>query len=379
MKSLLILALTTALLAAQEDQLDSDRASNTIILNENAVQNLAIQTELVEETDFETSIFAVGRIEEIPERKAVLSTRIPGRIVSIDVFVGDLVEEGQVLARIESRQPGNPPPTIKLVAPRSGFVTNSHITLGQPVDPESELMDISDRNVLWAVAQVPEQEASLIKVGTVARIHIPALGDQVFTSQLIRYGISADRETSSLEGIFALEDPEHQLRPGMRAEFSLITSIRKNVLAIPRESIQGSLTDRYVFVKDFELENAFLRAPVTLGEQNDRFAEVITGLFPGDEVVTNGSYALSFAGDGNGPSLKEALDAAHGHEHNEDGSEIEEQEKTNPDDHDHDHDEHLDGGKNRSTSSWILWWALSATLLAVVFGQLFWNQKRNSH
>jgi len=44
-------------------------------------------------------------------------------------------------------------------------------------------------------------------------------------------------------------------------------------------------------------------------------------LFPGDEVVTQGAYPLSFAGKG-GISLKEALDAAHGHEHNEDGSEM---------------------------------------------------------
>lgn len=375
MKPLLTLALSTTLLLAQEGALDSDRIDNTIILNENAVQNLAIKTEVVEETDFETSIFAVGRIEEIPERKAVLSTRIPGRIVSIDVYVGDLVQEGQVLARIESRQPGNPPPTIKLVAPRAGFVTDSHIKLGQPVDPESELMDISDRDVLWAVAQVPEQEASLIKVGTIARIVVPALGDQVFTSELIRYGISADRETSSLEGIFQIEDPKHQLRPGMRTEFSLITSTRKNVLSVPRESIQGSLSDRFVFIKDFEIENAFLRAPVTLGEQNDRFSEVISGLFPGDEVVTNGSYALSFAGGGNGPSLKEALDAAHGHEHNEDGSEkTGEHNEEAADDHD-DHD-HGDGSK--AASPLVLWWAIAATVLAVVMGQLFWNQKRNA-
>jgi hypothetical protein len=42
---------------------------------------------------------------------------------------------------------------------------------------------------------------------------------------------------------------------------------------------------------------------------------------PADEVVTRGVYSLSFAGGGS-ISLKEALDAAHGHEHAEDGSEL---------------------------------------------------------
>ena len=40
----------------------------------------------------------------------------------------------------------------------------------------------------------------------------------------------------------------------------------------------------------------------------------------GDEVVTKGAYSIAFAG--RAVSLKEALDAAHGHPHNEDGSEM---------------------------------------------------------
>ena len=42
----------------------------------------------------------------------------------------------------------------------------------------------------------------------------------------------------------------------------------------------------------------------------------------GDEVITTGSYGLNHVGGASGMSLKEVLDAAHGHEHNEDGSEM---------------------------------------------------------
>jgi hypothetical protein len=56
---------------------------------------------------------------------------------------------------------------------------------------------------------------------------------------------------------------------------------------------------------------------------NDRMVEIVTGLFLADDVVTKGAYSLSFAGGGaGGVSLKEALDAAHGHEHAEDGGEL---------------------------------------------------------
>ena len=54
-------------------------------------------------------------------------------------------------------------------------------------------------------------------------------------------------------------------------------------------------------------------------EKNDQFSEIVSGLSWND-VVINGAYSLNHAGSGSGLSLKEALDAAHGHEHNEDGS-----------------------------------------------------------
>jgi hypothetical protein len=73
------------------------------------------------------------------------------------------------------------------------------------------------------------------------------------------------------------------------------------------------------------LANAFVRVPVTVGEIGAERLEITAGLLPGDEVVTRGSYALSFAGKGSA-SLKEALDAAHGHPHNEDGTEMSKEE-----------------------------------------------------
>jgi membrane fusion protein, heavy metal efflux system len=77
---------------------------NIIILDDAAVKNLRIQTEEAEERDFESTVFAIGRIEEIPSRRSVLSSRIAGRISALNTFEGDVVEAGDVLATVESRQ-----------------------------------------------------------------------------------------------------------------------------------------------------------------------------------------------------------------------------------------------------------------------------------
>ena len=116
-----------------------------------------------------------------------------------------------------------------------------------------------------------------------------------------------------------LKKTESHLRPGMRAEFCIISESRSNVLAGPSEAVQGDPTNRLVYVEHFDLPNTYIKPPVQTGNHNARHIEIVNGLFPSDRVVTTGSYFLGSAGGG-GPSLKEALDAAHGHEHNEDGS-----------------------------------------------------------
>jgi multidrug efflux pump subunit AcrA (membrane-fusion protein) len=349
------------------------RADSTIILNESGVRNLRIQTEEAEERDFETTVFAIGRVEEIPASRSVLSSRIAGRVTELKAFVGDTVEAGDVLATVESRQPGDPPPSVSLKAPQAGLVVASHVRVGQPVEPSAELLDISDRSKLWAVAKIPEKEAAQTNIGTLAYIHIPALGDELIEARLTRFGVEADRQAGTVEGIFELNNTAGRLRPGMRAEFSIVLDTKPFVLSIPRTAIQGDPANRIVFVKDFELPNAFVRAPVVLGDANDQYVEVINGLFPGDEVVTQGSYALSFTGSGSGMSLKEALDAAHGHEHNEDGSEITEK----PEAHDgHDHEGDTEGSHNTALNQLLMIYAGVMTLISLITLQILMKRRQ---
>lgn len=319
------------------------RASNTVVLDETGVKNLRLETMEVEETSFESSIFSLGRIETIPSRGGVVSSRIPGRIVSLKVNVGDPVEKDAEVARVESRQPGDPPPTILLTAPLSGLVTASSVRLGEPVDPEKALMEITDLSEVYAIARVPEHLAGKLKAGAVAHIRVSALPDEKFDGVLLRFGTAADKTSGTLDAVFRLPNPGLTLRPDMRAEFNIVLGKRENVLSVPRSALQGDAASRAVYVKDFDLKNAFVKAPVEVGEMNDRFVEILSGLLPGDEVVTRGGYSLAFAGAGS-ISLKAALDAAHGHEHNADGSEMTGAPKGSHsekegDDHDHEHAE----------------------------------------
>ncbi|MEX1114610.1 MAG: efflux RND transporter periplasmic adaptor subunit [Akkermansiaceae bacterium] len=330
--------LITSVLAAEAPK----RNDNTVVLDATGVRNLGIETVAVEESTFERTIPVLGEIEHTCENHSVLSSRIAGRIIEVGIHKGEFAKKGDVLLRIESRQPGDPPPIIELKAPADGLVTQSDGHLGAPVEPDKELMEILDLTNVWAVARVPQHQAALLKDGLTARVRIPALDNEARESKFLRLGTAKESSPSTVDAIFELPNPGSKLRPGMRAELSLIAAKREGVFSIPRDALQGDRSNRFVFIKDYELENAFVRVPVTVGEIGGDRVEINTGLFPGDEVVVKGSYALSFAGKGSA-SLKEALDAAHGHPHNEDGTEMSREEIAASGDGGEHHD-HAHGG-----------------------------------
>ena len=297
------------------------RNETTIVLDENAVKNLGIKTVEAEESAFDRTLFALGEVEHTCESHSVLSSRAAGRIAEVLFHKGELVTKGDVIARVESRQAGNPPPIIELKAPASGLITDSQTHLGAPVEPDATLMEILDLSTVWIIAKIPQNDASNLNEGLTAKIRIPAIGNKELTAKFLRLGVGADAQKGTIDAVFALPNPNNELRPGMRAELSLIASQREAVLSIPREALQGDRSNRFVFIKDYEIANSFVRVPVLTGDQNHERVEITSGLYPGDEVVTHGAYALSFAGKGSA-SLKEALDAAHGHPHNEDGTEM---------------------------------------------------------
>lgn len=299
----------------------AELVAGRVILDPASVKNLGIQTAPALKKTFEETLFALGRIEVIPSRRAVVSSRISGRIAELKVFEGDSVKEGEVVLVVESRQPGNPPPRIRLLAPLTGLVVQGHASLGEPVEPTTEILEILDLSEVYAVARVPEDQAGLLRQGMPARIRIAALPNVVREGRLLRFGTAADPESGTLEAVFPLSNADEAIRPKMRAEFAIVLRERKEVVVVPREALLSDTKGDYLFVKDFDLPNAFVRAEVQTGMKNDTHVEILKGLFPGDEIVVKAAYPLAYAGGGT-ISLKQALDAAHGHEHNEDGSEM---------------------------------------------------------
>ena len=216
-------------------------------------------------------------------------------------------------------------------------MSQTHIAPGEPIDPDKILAEVLDLSEVYAIARVPQHLAGQLKQGQAARISVPAVPGRTFDADLEHLGAVADAASDTVEAAFHVNNPDFALRPGMRAEFSIVVAKKEGVFSIPRAALQGDATNRFVYVKDFEIPNAFVKTPVVVGSMNASSAEIVSGLLPADEIVTRGGYSLAFAGGGT-MSLKEALDAAHGHEHAEDGSELTGPQKKTPSETAHNHE-----------------------------------------
>lgn len=387
MKLILLILSLPVLLSA------SERKPEIVTLDAQSEKNLHVETAIAEEGTFAKTITALGRLEAIPEKRAVLSSRISGRIIESNLAIGQYVEKNMELVLIESRQPGDPPPSIWLKAPANGTILGVNAVLGSPVEPTDVLCEIAELKEMYAIATLPQHQAAMIEQGTETDIILPLKPDKKLRGTLLKFtpcpcpdpacalgqNLSKrdddDHEDSNSAGvIFTVKNPDNQLRPGMNAQFIIRLQERKNVMSVPREALQGDGLSRFVFIRDYELQHAFERVPVTVGEINAERVEILSGLRPGDEVVTRGAYALSFAGKGN-VSLKDALDAAHGHPHNEDGTEMTKEQIAAEKENGHDH-AHSNDGKS---SPLVIMLAVTCGLLFVLLLVAAWLLRKHSN
>jgi multidrug efflux pump subunit AcrA (membrane-fusion protein) len=178
------------------------RATNLIILDATGAANLQLDFAEATETTFEETIFALGELEVLPGKRAVVSSRIPGRAHSVLVIPHQQVQQGDEVAWVESRQPGDPPPTVRLDAPISGLVSKVNIAQGQPISTEDTLIEIVDLSTLEASAHVPLHLAGKLALGQTAHMRVPSLPNQVFEAKLAHLATKADSATGTLEAAF---------------------------------------------------------------------------------------------------------------------------------------------------------------------------------
>ena len=175
-----------------------------------------------------------------------------------------------------------------IVAPISGMVAQRMVKQGNLVTLNMPVYRIVNTQYLEAVMNVPEREMALIKQGMTVRMQVDAIPGQVFTGRVDRISPVMDAGSGTFRVTSAF-DGQQILRAGMFGRFEVLYDSRENVLTVPRTALLEDETDPAVYIVR---GNKAVRTALKLGYSNGEFAEVVSGLKPGDRIITAGKVAV---------------------------------------------------------------------------------------
>ena len=242
----------------------------------------------------EKTFMVIGQIEAIPSRSAAVSSRISGRVVEIKANEGETVKKGQSVVEVESRQVGNPPPRVTYEAPIDGVVTHRDVLLNDSVEPDKHLLEIVDTSEVYAEGQIFEGQVALVKPGQKVRIRVESFPGETFTGTVDLIGGELEPETRTLKVWVRVPNADGRLRPNMRATLNIVTDQADSVVAIPHSAVLGDAGNLFAFVQTDKDGLIYERRSVVTGIKDDRYVEIVEGIFPSDKVVTLGNYQLQY-------------------------------------------------------------------------------------
>lgn len=226
-----------------------------------------------------------GRVEVTPEGRGEVRAWYPGRIMAMNAALGQQVRKGQVLARVES---SNSLQTYSIPAPISGVIVEKNANVGD-VAYDRPLYVIADPTKLHAEFFVYPRDAERVKVGQAVEVRSLS-GESKAMSRVEAILPTADLASQTL--MAHVEIPSAlagSFRPGMGVEGSFQVSARQVPLAVRTKALQRFRDFTVVFAK---VGDTYEVRMLELGARTPEWTEVLGGLEPGTEYVTDGAYLI---------------------------------------------------------------------------------------
>lgn len=182
----------------------------------------------------------------------------------------------------------------QLFAPFDGVIAeingeiSEYVTPSPPGIPTPPAVDLIDNSCFYITAPIDEVDAPKVQLGQPARITLDAFGEQQFPGSVRRiapYVLDMEKQarTVEVEVEFTRKEDIEQLLAGYSADVEIILEAHTDTLRIPAEAVlEGNRVLR--FLPDDELLEEVKIRP---GLSNWSYTEVISGLKPGDQVVTS--------------------------------------------------------------------------------------------
>ncbi|MDE6341049.1 MAG: efflux RND transporter periplasmic adaptor subunit [Muribaculaceae bacterium] len=343
------------------DEHDGHDHSGMIHLKPEVAASFGVATEKIDNSDFSEVILVSGVIEALPSDEAVISATRSGVVtLNSDISAGSSISAGKSIGHISpsSVQGGDPgmqasarrdaakreldrltplhndgvvstatynaalqayeeadaearsmrQGSTSLVTPKGGVITNLNVRSGQYVEAGQPVATVSGNARLTLRADVPERYASRISSFVSANVRAASASGAVSLDDLGGKLISSPAAVS-VGGYIPVRFSfvnDGSMTPGSYAEVYLKSGARGGVISVPLEAIVEVNGNHIIYSRHGD--DYYEKHVVELGVSDGRSVEILSGLEPGEEVVTKGAQVIRMA--------ETSATAVPGHTHN---------------------------------------------------------------
>lgn len=336
------------------DELGDEHPSE-VRLTEAAVARVPIALAPVARAPLGGGIGVPAELQPDPGSTAHVAALMSGRITSVDVGVGDVVEAGHVLAVVASGGAGESRAAlsaarirrdaaratrdrqaalvesgigarrglieaeaelaeaeaeirglsgslgvvgrgrgadVRITAPIAGLIVTRHAVAGEVVEAGTPLFVITDPARLWVVGFVPELDLAIAREGAPCTLSVAAFPGERWSGHIDFVAPALDESTRTLGVRAVLDAPDPRLRAGLFGRLAIAGEASEPMaLVVPASALARVGGEDVVFAPADE-ERTFRPVPVRLGRRDGNLVEVLEGLSEGDVVVTSGAFTL---------------------------------------------------------------------------------------
>ena len=184
---------------------------------------------------------------------------------------------------------------LRVVAPRSGVILDIGASTGEyskSLDAPQPLCTIADISTVWALGDIYERDFAALKMGAEAQVTLDAYPNQHWEGRVgVLYDV-VDPATRTLHLRVVLENPDHRMKPAMFGSIRVLRSSSTGIL-VPTSAVIREGNEAHVFVS--KGNGRFERRTVKLGRAVDGSNEILSGVNPGDSIVSEGALLLRAA------------------------------------------------------------------------------------
>ncbi|SDD84405.1 membrane fusion protein, Cu(I)/Ag(I) efflux system [Algoriphagus faecimaris] len=323
----------------------SSGSSNPLVfeMTKEAVALSQISTTKVGGKEQSGELRLTGKIQADEREIASVTSKFPGRIEKLFVtFTGEQVKVGQKLASIyspelmnaqqellqsskskgafpqlyesakeklklwklrdeqilEIEQSGKVKEVFDIYADQSGVVAQRNISVGDYVSTGTPLFDVVNLDKLWVILDAYESDLPFISMGNEINFSVAGLPGQEFKANISFIDPILDASTRAVSVRAEVSNASKDLKPEMfvTAEIKTQSKSSSSEVMVPRTAVLWSGKRSVVYLKVSNAETPqFEMREVTLGSRMGENYQILSGLQKGEEIVTNGVFAIDAA------------------------------------------------------------------------------------